>query len=76
MTRKTAQLVIPKMHIQGWIFDIEMLIICQRLNIPIKEVAVSWQEVDGTKLSIIRDSVKMLFHLIVIRLNYFFGIWE
>jgi hypothetical protein len=31
-------------------FDVELLYIAQRLNIPITEVAVNWQEIDGTKL--------------------------
>jgi hypothetical protein len=31
-------------------FDVELLYIAQRLNIPITEVAVNWQEIDGMKL--------------------------
>lgn len=30
-------------------FDVELLYIAQRLNIPITEVAVNWQEIDGMK---------------------------
>lgn len=28
-------------------FDVELLYIAQQLNIPITEVAVNWQEIDG-----------------------------
>ena len=28
-------------------FDVELLYIAQTLNMPIKEVAVNWQEIDG-----------------------------
>jgi hypothetical protein len=28
-------------------FDVELLYIAQRLNIPITEMAVNWQEIDG-----------------------------
>ena len=32
-------------------FDVELLYIAQRLNIPITEVAVNWQEIDGMELN-------------------------
>ena len=28
-------------------FDVELLYIAEQLNIPIKEVAITWHEVDG-----------------------------
>ena len=75
-TRKAAQIVVPNMHVQGWIFDIEMILLCFRNQIRVFEVAVDWHEVDGTKMSLARDSITMLIQLLLIRLNYFFGIWK
>ena len=41
------------------------------------EVPVSWHEVLGDeKISIIRDSLKMLRDIVAIRLLYTFGIWS
>ncbi len=76
LTRKSCQQIIPYMHVEGWIFDIELLLLAFRRNIPVAEVAVNWHEVEGTKLSIVFDSLQMLTHLIIIRLNYFLGIWS
>ncbi|KAF9362809.1 dolichyl-phosphate beta-glucosyltransferase [Mortierella sp. NVP85] len=74
-TRKTARSIFPNMHVEGWIFDIEVLMIAQRLQIPIVEVPVAWQEIDGSKVSLMRDSIQMALDLLIIRMNYILGIW-
>ncbi|KAF9390246.1 dolichyl-phosphate beta-glucosyltransferase [Podila verticillata] len=74
-TRSAAQAIFPNMHVEGWVFDIEALMIAQRLGIPIVEVPVTWQEIDGSKVSLMRDSIQMAIDLLIIRLNYIFGIW-
>ena len=119
-TRPTARLVFPASHIDGWIFDVELLILAQTssqlalqqqptltsnnadhtkenkdhkdgkysegedsgevvlrsLPIPIVEVAVDWQEVGGSKIDLVRDSIRMALDLIVIRANYGLGRWK
>ncbi|KAF9209317.1 dolichyl-phosphate beta-glucosyltransferase [Haplosporangium sp. Z 27] len=74
-TRKAVQAIFPNMHVEGWIFDIEVLMIAQQLKIPIVEVQVAWQEIDGSKVSLMRDSIQMALDLLIIRMNYIFGIW-
>ncbi|KAF9188610.1 dolichyl-phosphate beta-glucosyltransferase [Haplosporangium sp. Z 767] len=74
-TRKAAQAIFPNMHVEGWVFDIEVLLIAQQLKIPIIEVPVTWQEVDGSKVSLMRDSIRMALDLLIIRMNYILGIW-
>ncbi|GJJ68321.1 dolichyl-phosphate beta-glucosyltransferase [Entomortierella parvispora] len=74
-TRKTAQAIFPNMHVEGWVFDVEVLLIAQHLKIPIVEVPVAWQEIDGSKVSLMRDSIQMALDLLIIRMNYISGIW-
>ena len=74
-TRESALLIAPRMHVQGWIFDIEMLILAFRNKIPVAEVPVTWHEVDGSHLSIATASVLMLAQLLMIRVNYLLGRW-
>ncbi|KND01375.1 dolichyl-phosphate beta-glucosyltransferase [Spizellomyces punctatus DAOM BR117] len=76
LTRGAARSIFPNMHAEGWIFDIELLLIALNLGIPIVEVPVNWHEVEGTKMSLVRDSVVMLVDLLVIRLNYLLGLWQ
>lgn len=35
------------LHIFLRAFDVELLCLAEKLNIPIKEVAVNWQEIEG-----------------------------
>ncbi|RHZ84861.1 hypothetical protein Glove_74g21 [Diversispora epigaea] len=75
-TRKSGLCIFSNMHVEGWIFDIEMLLIAQFLKMPIVEVPVTWHEVEGSKVSLIKDSIQMAMDLLIIRLNYFFGFWK
>ncbi|ODQ58282.1 glycosyltransferase family 2 protein [Wickerhamomyces anomalus NRRL Y-366-8] len=68
--------IFPYMHTEGWIFDVEILIIALRKQIPIKEVAISWHEVDGSKVDLAKDSINMAIDLVVTRLAYIFGIYK
>ena len=47
-----------------------------RLPLPISEVAVHWTEIDGSKIHLLSDSMRMGRDLIVIRLNYWLGRWR
>ena len=64
------------MHVEGWIFDIEVLLLAGFLDIPITEIPIDWHEVDGTKMVLARDSLLMLKDLIRIRLCYFTRVWK
>ena len=64
------------MHVERWIFDIECILIAQKCGIPIVEVPVTWQEIEGSKMSLMRDAIKMMIDLLVIRMNYMIGTWN
>jgi dolichyl-phosphate beta-glucosyltransferase len=74
-TRSAVLSIFPYMHCEGWIFDIEIFILAEIMNIPVKECFVQWHEVEGTKLSLIRDSIKMAWDLVVLRAGYTFGVY-
>ncbi|KAI8132692.1 hypothetical protein DUD61_003650 [Geotrichum candidum] len=75
-TRPAANLIFPYMHTEGWIFDVEILIIALRKKIPVLEVPISWHEVEGSKVELARDSIKMAIDLVVMRLAYIIGIYS
>ncbi|KAJ3026719.1 UNVERIFIED_CONTAM: dolichyl-phosphate beta-glucosyltransferase [Siphonaria sp. JEL0065] len=76
VTRKTAATIFPHMHVEGWIFDIEMLLLATWYKIPLVEVPVTWHEVDGSKVNILKDSIRMAIDLLMIRFYYFTGLWS
>ena len=54
----------------GFSFDIEYLFLAKKLGYKIKEVPINWYHVQGSKVSIFRDSVKMLIEVLKIRFFY------
>lgn len=74
-TRKTGLTLFSSLHIDRWAFDVELLYVAQRLGVPIVEVAVNWQEIDGSKLDPLWSSIQMARDLVRIRAKYLLGLW-
>ncbi|XP_065845878.1 dolichyl-phosphate beta-glucosyltransferase-like isoform X2 [Oscarella lobularis] len=75
-TRSAARLLFPSVHIDRWAFDVELLYIAQCLKISIAEVAVNWQEIEGSKMVPFWSWLQMGRDLLLIRLRYLFGLWR
>lgn len=52
---------------RGYIFDVELLLALKRHGCPIEERPIPWQEMPGSKVSLIRDVWAMLLGLMRIR---------
>jgi len=72
-TRDAAQTVFQLQTIERWGFDAEILFIALLRGYWIIEVPVSWAHDARTRMSYIRDGMKMLEELAVIRWNAFRG---
>jgi dolichyl-phosphate beta-glucosyltransferase len=44
----------------GYLLDVEVLALANRRGFPVAEVAVNWCERPGSKVRLVRDSLKML----------------
>lgn len=51
MTRSAAKRIFSLMHVERWAFDVELLFIAQFYKMPIDELAVNWQEIEGSKIT-------------------------
>ncbi|KAJ2355653.1 dolichyl-phosphate beta-glucosyltransferase, partial [Coemansia sp. RSA 2618] len=69
-SREAARCIFPGMHVERFIFDVEILLLARYQGIPVVEVPVNWHEVAGSKMSIVRDSIQMALDLLAVRLNY------
>lgn len=76
LTREAAVFLFSNLHVERWAFDVDMLYIAQRFNIPIGEVAISWQEIDGSKMVPVWSWLQMGRDLLLIRLRYMLGAWR
>lgn len=79
--RSAAQTLFSNLHLNGWAFDTELLILSSMVRIPIVEVPVNWHEVEGSKLStsvlnIVRVAVSMLRDMVCVRICYETGLWK
>jgi dolichyl-phosphate beta-glucosyltransferase len=81
------------MHSEGWIFDIEMLMLAESApavpvlasdgtiigtspGIKVAEVPIDWHEVDGSKMNLIGDSIRMAIGLAVLRASWMLGVYR
>ncbi|KAG8904101.1 dolichyl-phosphate beta-glucosyltransferase [Tulasnella sp. 403] len=75
-TRESARVLFESLHIHGWIFDVELLLLAQILGIPVVEVPIEWHEIEGSKMSLLRDAINMAKDVVLLRANYTIGRWK
>ncbi|VDO26558.1 unnamed protein product [Onchocerca flexuosa] len=69
-TRGAVSKLFPLLHIERWAFDVELLFLAEQFNIPIREVPVTWHEVDGSKIVPIISWIQMGRDLMLIWFRY------
>jgi dolichyl-phosphate beta-glucosyltransferase len=72
-TRAAAQTVFQLQTIERWGFDPEILFIALKRGYNVVEVPVSWAHDERTSVSYLKDGMKMLEEIAVIRWNAFRG---
>ncbi|XP_026747509.1 dolichyl-phosphate beta-glucosyltransferase [Trichoplusia ni] len=75
-TRKAASICFKSLHVNRWAFDVELLYIAQKLNIPIAEIPVRWTEIEGSKVTPVLSWIQMGCDLGLIWLKYTIGAWK
>jgi len=75
-SRPSLPFIVPHMHSEGWIFDVEMLMLAERAKIPMVEVPVGWHEVKGSKLNVVWDSLGMAWGLAILRMAWMLGVYQ
>tara|TARA_B100000900_G_scaffold266787_1_gene227762 strand:- start:1374 stop:2105 length:732 start_codon:yes stop_codon:yes gene_type:complete len=68
--RNIAKKIFRKLTENGYIHDVEILILLQKSKILVKELAVEWQHKHGSKINLIIDSIIMLKNLLTLKKKY------
>jgi len=68
-TRSAALTLFPRQTIDRWGFDAELLYIAHRSGLTVKEVPVVWSHSEGTRISPLRDGIRMFTEVLAIRWN-------
>ena len=74
--REAAQVIFRLQRIERWGFDPEILFIARKLRYRIVEVPVTWGHDERSRMSYLKDGMKMLEEMAVIRYNSLAGRYD
>jgi glycosyltransferase involved in cell wall biosynthesis len=74
--RPVAQVIFRLQRIERWGFDPEILFIARKLRYTVREVPVSWGHDERSRISYLKDGLKMLEEMAYIRYNSVFGRYD
>jgi dolichyl-phosphate beta-glucosyltransferase len=72
-TKAGARKIFPWQRIERWGFDPELLYLAWKARLKVVEVPVAWAHVEGTRISPLRDGVRMFGEVLKIRWNALLG---
>jgi glycosyltransferase involved in cell wall biosynthesis len=74
--RPAAQMIFRLQRIERWGFDPEILFIARKLGYRVEEVPVSWGHDERSRMSYLKDGLKMLEEMAIIRYNSLAGRYD
>ena len=67
---KVAKLLFKKIRDNGYVHDVEVVLLSKKYNYSLKELPVAWTHKNDSKLNLLTDTFKMFYNLIKIK-KYF-----
>lgn len=74
--RQVGQTIFQLQRIERWGFDPEILFIAIKRGYSIREVPVTWGHDERSRISYLKDGIKMLEELVFIRWNALIGVYS
>lgn len=74
-SRRAARVAFEGQHLDRWAFDVENLYRVQAAGLKVVEVPVRWSEVPGSKLSVVKATINMMWDMLRMRYHYTVGSW-
>jgi glycosyltransferase involved in cell wall biosynthesis len=68
-TKKATKLIVQKVKMTQWAFDIELLYECKAQGLKIKELPTTWVDIEGSKVRLIKTSLQMFFAVLQLRIK-------
>lgn len=68
--RDAAQAIFSRAVVDGFAFDVEMLVLARRLGFAVTEVGVRWRNDARSKVDPLRDATRMFVDVVKIRLRH------
>ncbi len=73
-TKDAVENIFPKLTIDRWAFDVEILVLAKKLNYKIKEIPITWINDPESKVKL-KGMIRMLKEVFQIKLNLLKGIY-
>ena len=73
--RRTLPLF-ERMVVDRFAFDVELLYLCHRFALHVREVPVTWRDAPGSRVSLLRDPLNMLWDVARIRWRFRRGMYN
>jgi glycosyltransferase involved in cell wall biosynthesis len=75
-SREAAHVIFPRQHIERWGFDPEILFLAKKFKLKTAEVPVEWAHDHRSKISPLRDGLRMGSEVLQVRWNEIRGRYE
>lgn len=66
---RAAETIVPRLTLDGWAIDIEMLVIAARHGLRVREIPIEWHYRERSRVSPVIDSLRMTRDVLRIRWN-------
>ena len=74
--RRAAEVIFPRQRIERWGFDPEILFLAKKFGLRTAEVPVQWAHDERSKISPVRDGIRMFGELLKVRWNDLMGRYD
>lgn len=76
LTDRATHDLFPRMRMDGFSFDVELLLAARRRGYKIAEIPVNWNHIPGSRVNLIFDSLRMAGDLVRIRTRALLGAYD
>lgn len=73
---RAAEAIVPRLTLDGWAIDIEMLVIATKQGLRVREIPIEWHYRERSRVSPVRDSLRMSRDVLRIRRNALLGRYD
>jgi len=73
---RAAEAIVPHLTLNGWAIDIEMLVIASKQGLRVREIPIEWHYRERSRVSPVRDSLRMSRDVLKIRRNALLGRYD
>lgn len=76
MDRERVRPLFEKMVVDRFAFDVELLFLCERFGLSVREIPVTWRNAPGSKVSIVGDPANMVLDVLRVRWRFRRGLYN